>query len=208
MLHPPVTSWEEVPGYLLDLAHRDLSTGPDPLPSVVAFAGEDPLAVGVLRPFDQGGPVPALVELLALLLPLGVDRLGLTLSGRAWSFDDPVPPVCEEGDLRQQVLLLVLADASSGPCTVHAELRAIEPADQAAAGWRLSAPLVADEVTDGVAEAPLAHALRVLLDHRGELEEETDDRALVGQLGRILLLGHALALAPEPTERLVRSSAA
>lgn len=204
MLHPPVSTWDEVPGYLLELAHRDLETAAAPLPSVVAFAGEEPTAIGVLRPFDDGGPVPALIELLALLLPLGVDRLALTLSGRAWSMADPVTPVCEDGDLRQQILVLVQADASTGSCTIDTELRAILPQERPAAGWRLSAPLLDGELP----EAPLVDALRILLDHRDDLEEEASDAQLLTQLGRILLLGHALALAPEPTDRLVRSSAA
>lgn len=199
---PPVSTWEEVPGYLLELAHRDLDLGSEPLPSIAAFAGDEPVAVGVLRPFDRSGPVPPLIELLALLLPLGVDRIGLTLSGRAWSLADPIPAVCEDGDLRPQVLLLLYADASSGACTIDTELRAILPDDEP--GWRLSPPVAAAESPD----APLLDALRVLLDHRGEMEGEVTDHALVGQLGRLLLLGHALALAPEPTDRLVRSSAA
>ncbi len=204
MQHPPVSTWDEAPGYLLDLAHRDLATAAAPLPSIVAFSGEEPTAIGVLRPFDDGGPVPALIELLALLLPLGVDRLALTLSGRAWSGADPVVPVCEDGDLRQQVLLLIRADASSGSCTVQTELRAILPDDHPTDGWRLSDPLLDGELP----EAPLVDALRVLLEHREELESEASDQALLTQLGRILLLGHALALAPEPSDRLVRSSAA
>jgi hypothetical protein len=202
--HPPVSTWDEVPGYLLELAHRDLAVSPEPLPSVVAFAGDRPMAVGVLRPFDRGGAVPALIELLALLLPLGVDRLGLTLTGRAWSTEDPVPPVCDDGDLRQPVLVLVTADASHGPCALTCELRAILPDAAAAEGWRLSEELSGDELP----EAPLVDALRILLEHRDELEDGTTDQALLTQLGRILLLGHALALAPEPAERLVRSSAA
>jgi hypothetical protein len=202
--HPPVSTWDEAPGYLLELANRDLAASPVPLPSVVAFAGDRPMAVGVLRPFDGGGPVPALIELLALLLPLGVDRVALTLTGRAWSAEDPVPPVCDDGDLRQPVLVLVTADASHGPCTLTSELRAIQPDGDAAQGWRLSEALTGDELP----EAPLVDALRILLDHRDELEDGTSDQALLTQLGRILLLGHALVLAPEPAERLVRSSAA
>ena len=201
---PPVSTWDEVPGYLLELAHRDLDVSPVPLPSLVAFAGARPIAIGVLRPFDASGPVPALVELLALLLPLGVDRLALTLTGRAWSTEDPVPPVCEDGDLRQPVLVLVTADATARPCALTSELRAILPDDDPPAGWRLGEVLTAEELP----EAPLVDALRILLDHREELTDETSDEALVTQLGRILLLGHALALAPEPAERLVRSSAA
>lgn len=201
---PPVSTWDEVPGYLLEVAHRDLEFSPVPLPSLVAFAGDEPIALGVLRPFDAEGPVPALIELLALLLPLGVDRVGLTLTGRAWSTADPVPPVCDEGDLRQPVLLLVRADASHGPCTVSTELRAILPDEDQPAGWCLTDPLTGDELP----EAPLVDALQVLLDHRNDLEGEASERDLVTQLGRILLLGHALALAPEPTDRLVRSTAA
>ncbi|MFU8839181.1 MAG: hypothetical protein ACNA8R_00480 [Nitriliruptoraceae bacterium] len=202
--HPPVSTWDEVPAYLLEVAHRDLGVAPVPLPSLVAFAGDRPIAIGVLRPFDANGPVPALIELLALLLPLGVDRLALTLTGRAWSSEDPVPPVCEDGDLRQPVLVLITADASRGTCALTSELRAILPEDDPSAGWRLGEGLTGDELP----EAPLVDALRILLDHRDELTDETSDEALVTQLGRILLLGHALALAPEPTERLVRSSAA
>lgn len=201
---PPVSTWDEAPAYLLDLALRDLTHDHAPLPSLVAFSGADPVAIGVLRPFDADGPVPALVEVLALLLPLGTDRVALTLPGRAWSTADPIPPVCEDGDLRQQVLVLVQAEASTQGCTVRTQLRAIEPDGTDATGWQLSEPLH----EDGFPEAPLIEALRLLLERRDDLRGEATGQALVAQLGRVLLLGHTLALAPEPTERLVRASAA
>jgi hypothetical protein len=199
---PPLLSWRDVEPFLLDEATQDLATGVGPLPTVAAAIDDEVVALGTLRPFDDSGPVPALVEVLALLLPLGVNRVALRLSGRAWSTLDPIPPVSEAGDLRARVLLLVRADGLSRPCRISSQLHELQP-EPTAQGWTLGAAIAG---TGEQPVAPLLEALGILLDRRDELQEDATGAALVAQLGRILLLGHQLALAPELAFRLTAAS--
>ncbi len=199
---PPPTHWEEVESFLLDGALLELDHGLAPLPALAAFAGEDPVAVGNLRPFEPGEVVPALVEVLALLLPLEVDRLALLLPARAWSVADPIPPVTDEVDLRTPVLVVVRGDAHEQACITDATVQELLVPETPEALWRLGVPLPAGSEYDD----RLAHALSILLDHRHELRADLTEDTLVQQLGRILLLGHELALGEEPTERLTRAS--
>ena len=199
---PPLTRWSDAEAFLLDDATRDLAVGVGPLPVLVAAIDDEVVALGTLRPFDDGGPVPALVEVLALLLPLGVNRVALRLSGRAWSTLDPIPPVSDAGDLRARVLVLVQADGLSSPCRISCQLHELRP-EPASQGWTLGAAIVDAEAAP---VAPLIEALDILLDRRDELEEDVTGAALVAQLGRILLLGHELALAPELAFRLTMAS--
>lgn len=204
MLLPPTppTDWDEVESFLLEAALGELDLDLAPLPALAAFAGDDPVAVGNLRPFEPGGIVPALVEVLALLLPLDVDRLALLLPGRAWSTADPIPPVTEDIDLRTPVLVVVRGDGHQQPCVTDATV------------LELLAPATRDEPFELGARLPagsedddrLAHALEILLDHRDELRADLAEDTLVQQLGRILLLGHELALGEECRDRLTRAS--
>jgi len=198
----PPTDWDEVESFLLDGALRELDHGLAPLPALAAFAGEDPVAVGNLRPFEPGEVVPALVEVLALLLPLAVDRLALLLPARAWSTADPIPPVTDGIDLRAPVLVVVRGDGHQQPCTTAATVQELLPPETPDELWELGVPLSPGSGDDD----RLAHALTILLDHRDELRSDLTEDTLVQQLGRILLLGHELALGEESTERLTRAS--
>jgi hypothetical protein len=141
------------------------------------------------------------VELLALLLPLGADRVAMSLPGRAWSTRDPIVPVVDDVDLRATVLVLLDADACDGPCRIAS---AVHPVT-AGASWHIDPPLAPEESP----QAPLADALRILLDARDELSAPDDGgAALAAQYGRVLLLGHDLVLAPEAALRIGRATAA
>jgi hypothetical protein len=199
---PPLRSWSDIEAFLLDEATHDLAAGVGPLPTVAAAIDDEVVALGTLRPFDDTGPVPALVEVLALLLPLGVNRVALRLSGRAWSTLDPIPPVSDAGDLRARVLVLVQADGVSRPCRISSQLHELQP-EPTAPGWTIGAAIADAEEQP---EAPLLEALGILLDRRDELQDDMTGEALVAQLGRILLLGHELALAPELAFRLTAAS--
>ena len=199
---PSLPTWEEAEGFLLELAAGDLDAGTWPLPTLLACIDDEAVAVNTLRPFDEEELVPALVEVLALLLPLGVNRVALLLPGRAWSTLDPIPPVAEEGDLRARVLILLQADGGHRPCRYSSRLRELreEPGD---GRWRIG-EVVAEGSQD--AEAPVLDALGILLDRRDELRRDTTGSALVAQLGRVLLLGHRLALTPRLAVPLTHAS--
>ncbi len=200
---PPLPTWEQSERFLLDLAAGDLAAGGWPLPTLLACIDDEAVAVDTLRPFDEEGPVPALVEVLALLLPLGINRVALLLPGRAWSTIDPIPPVTDEGDLRARVLMLVQADGLHRPCRHVSRVRELheEPGD---GRWRIGEVVIEGSEEP---EAPVLDALGILLDRRDELRRDTTGSALVAQLGRVLLLGHQLALAPRLAVPLTHASA-
>ena len=108
---PPV--WGDQPAFLTDLAVADLEAGMAVRATLVAFRGEQPLVLATLRPFASGAHHDAIIEVAALAWSLRADRVALSLSGRAWSLEDPVPPVVEGvGDLRQRVVVVHVAEAT------------------------------------------------------------------------------------------------
>jgi hypothetical protein len=192
----PDLCWDEVPDALLALAACDLDDGDPVQPRLAAHRGEDALAIATLRPFERGRIFDAVIELLALFVPLGADRVCLALPCRVWSLLDPIPPVLEdEGfDLRQQAVMIAVADGRSGPCQVRAAVHPFTQHDEGDWGWE-------DPFAPGEApEAPLLSALEVILDARGELG--SDRSQLQSQLERVLLLGHGLALGPAAVREL------
>lgn len=193
--------WDDAPDALLGFATRDLDTDVTPLPTLLAFAGPEPIAIATLRPFGSGEALQALIELLALLLPVGADRVAVSLPGRAWSTEDPVVPVCEDGDLRTHVLVIVTADANASTCRVEAT---VHPWERTGGGWAWSAPVPAERPV-----APLVDALELLLGARDELDvDDRDDRQLAVQFARVLLLGHQLWLAPAIGDEVQRATLA
>lgn len=109
-----MVGWEGRRAFLLEEARDDLERGEDVRPRLVAWRGENPLLVAYLRAFRRGGHIDALVEVLSVAVPLGADRLAMSVGGRAWSLRDPVPPVIEGvGDLRQRVVCVEQVDGSS-----------------------------------------------------------------------------------------------
>lgn len=79
---------------------------------VVAHRGPDPLFLALLRPYPKGSHIACLEEIISLATPLGADRIAFCSTGKAWSMADPVPPVCDAGDLRQRVIIVSVGDAS------------------------------------------------------------------------------------------------
>jgi hypothetical protein len=192
-----VTTWAEDTARLLTLAALDLEQGLPPRPTLTAYAGDDGLAVVGLRPFGPGEFLQPLVELLALLLPLGADRFGLAVPGRAWSLDDPIPPVIDEVDLRTTVLTVLQVDDHGGGGPV-------------VDGWLVpydveeDGPVFGPATEVGWPDGPDTAGLLALV--RGRREVRTSGRpdpaSLPVQFARCLLRGHHVVLAPEVADRL------
>jgi hypothetical protein len=200
-VHSDLT-WDEVPDTLLALAACDLDDGGPPLPRLVAHRGDVALGLAELRPFGPGEVLHPVIELLALFLPLGADRVCLALPGRVWSLDDPIVPVLEEEgiDLRQRAVTLGSVDGHDGPARTEAGLHPFTLDDVGEWGWGPS--LGPDERC----EAPFLDAMRVLLDARHDLPVAPAER--IRQLERVVGLGHALALAPIAARELGLTSMA
>jgi hypothetical protein len=190
---PCPSSWTDASETLLAFAADDLDAGGVPLPTLLAFAGDEPHALVTLRPFGPDELLQAVIEVLSLLLPLGADRLACSIPAR-----NPYGPGDE---LDGRHLLLVLADGHRGPCRSVVTLRPGEPDPE---GWRWHEPVAIPTGSEG----PLPAALSVLLDAREELVTgPSAGLRLAAQFGRILLLGHGLVVAPHLARRLEVASA-
>ena len=141
-----------------------------------------------LRPFPPGGIEGPMVEAVAGALALGADRLAAALPGRAWSMDDPVVPVTEDGDLRQRVLLCATARRGEDPSTWLLPF----DVDGQSLSWHETV------LEDGDCEGWVPHALQVGVDAGWE----PDIPGAAGQLARCTALGHEVFLAPAGSDLL------
>ncbi len=197
----PTVPWSQCTHLLRSFAAEDLDLGMSPQPTLLAYEGDRALATVMLRPFADGEVVGAVLEVLALLLPLGTDRLVLSLPGRAWSALDPIAPVTADADLRQRVLLICVADGTQVPAALSVRVHGIE---LGAEGWRWEGTIDAAEEFD----SPLVDVLRLLLDARGRLLDTPADIQIAAQFGRVLLRGHEVHLSALAAERLEEHSLA
>lgn len=187
--------WEARRAYLLEEAAFDLEFGVDVRPGFLAFAGSHLLFVAFLRPFLKGQHMDAVIELLALAAPLDADRLAMSIGGRAWSLDDPIPPVLPGvGDLRQRVLVVEEVDGSAGRART-CSLAYPWSLDQGTVRW--ADPIESTEVT-----GPLGHMLQAAVTRRRQLAADT--AAIREQAERCARLGHLIALAEPVNDRLLR----
>lgn len=179
---PP--TWADQTRLLLDLALGDLDEGGDVLPTMVAFRGDEALFLATLRPFSPGDHEDAVLEVGALAAALRADRLLLSLTGRAWSLHDPIPPVVPGGpDLRQRVVVLHRVDATTDDPTCLTTVVPIEVADD---GQVLTGPALTD--LDGEGAVPRALLVAATL---ASGRWQRDELAL--QVLRCEQLGHRIA---------------
>lgn len=183
----PLTCWSR-----LDELHRWLAEldAPDPAPHLLGYRGPALLTMIRLRPFDPGAYQGPLVEALALALPLGADRISVALAGRAWSLDNPVPPVAPGADLRQRVLTQVTVD---GHGDERPQLRmTLHPFDTATAAggilWR-------SPIDPGPGEGWIPDALVTLVAARHDVGGGDPTAPQLGrQVRRLEELGHEVVL--------------
>lgn len=198
--------WDEVESFLLAEASADLAQGPDVRPCLLAYAGEEPLLVAFLRSFRKGQYDDAVIELLALAMPLGADRLALSIAARAWSLDDPIPPVLAGvGDLRQRVLSINQVDGTAEPVAVSNALHPFTSRTEA-----LRQPEALGPCTEGVhwdepvrnngATGWLVSALRLAVEQCTELVAPHAE--IRKQARRCVALGHLLAFADGGLDRM------
>lgn len=180
---PLVPAWGQVRTALLDLASLDLEAGAVPVPTLFAFLGDEPQAMVTLRAVAPDELLQAFVEVLALLLPLGVDRIAYSMAERSEDFVVTAPR-----------LVVVRIEPAGRTCRTNVEVLEGRQGD---GRWRWEDGT--SQATD--ADAGLAGAIALLLRHRDELSP-TDGATVATQFARVLLLGHALALCPQLSRRL------
>lgn len=195
--------WSDQGQLLIDLAVADLQAGHDICPTMVAFRGDQPLFLATLRPFLRGLHEDPIIEIAALAMGLAADRVLLSLSGRAWSLDDPIPPVLPDvGDLRQRVIVLHRADATTDDPIARSTIVPVEvvdpddasdPTAQPGSGVRVH---TGPPLTDVDGEGWVPRALMTLVS-AGEGRVDPEDLEDLGvQVRRCEQLGHRVAWSP------------
>lgn len=191
----PTDSWDTVADAIRAGAQVDLEAGAPGGLYLAAAAGADGLFLATSRPFPKGGYADPVIELGSLAVVLGADRVAIGVTGRAWSLDDPIPPVSDEGDLRQRVLTTILADG-------HGHLDPVVTT----ATWPFE--LVGHEVSWGERlelgppEGWLAGAATLLLTGRAELLATATPQRVRDQFERCLKLGHDIGITAAGAVRL------
>ena len=191
--------WDEVELDLQVEATLALDEGYAPEPLLVAFDDQEPVAIVGLRPFEADGVLQALVEVLALLLPLGARRVALTLPGRARDVPGSGPTALTAAGTPSALVVVATADAvGDGPTRLRAR---VLPLAHDGDCWQWQEQGAVDVDAD---EWDITQALAVLLDAPTPLEAEAaqDRTQLQAQLARCLLLGHVVTLAPPAADRL------
>lgn len=194
-------TWQQTEAFLLEHADTDLAELGQVQPCLVARRDAQQLLLAYLRPFDPGGCPDALSEVLTVAALLGADDLTLCLSGRAWSLQDPLPPVLPgAGDLRELIVLLSHVDRHSPGGRAHTTLHRI----QGPRGPVERAPAATLPGGQGPVLATLEHAVKPEV--REALDHGADERlaAAARQTVRCLLLDHELALGPGAPAALYR----
>jgi hypothetical protein len=185
--------WHEVKHWLRELAQDDVVETGGIRPTLVAFAGERPLLCARWRPFERGGGHAALIELLTLAMPLGADRLAVSVGGNAWSYADrsghDQPYVGPSGqdwpyprDDRRQVLMIAVSDDTTGGGRPRCTLT---PFTHGQEGVRWGDPLESDEVEGWLVDTLAAPHQAV-----PSLQATVDDLAATAM--RCVALGHEL----------------
>lgn len=189
--------WDAQPGLLGDLALQDLTEIGEVRPTLVAFTGDDALFLATLRPFAKGAYHEPMIELGALAMAAGANRLACSFGGRAWSLQDPIPPVVRDlgdaGDLRQRVVLVHVVDASRSRLRSVHHVRPVRGPDTA---LRLDEPQVHGEGTGWLADALAIFAAN---------GRARPDETLIEQVIRCERLGHSLAWGDVGLARLAES---
>lgn len=188
----PPPPWPQAETAVLEVTRDLIADGIPPAPLLLAYDGDHPIMTVLLRPFGGGELGDVLVEVLSLALPLGTDRVLLAVGGRAWSLDDPIPPVTDDVDLRASVLVIATAqpdgDGASLTTTLHP--------------YSHDSGLESPYRPNDAPESPALAALRVLIASRRELALDGPDLRVAAQFARLLLLGHEVRLAPRAAAHL------
>ena len=185
--------WDDVEQFLCHEAARDLVDGESARPCVVAFRGEQPLMVAFLRPHARSAYARPMIEVLSVAGALGADRLMASFSGRAWSWDDPIPPVLPGvGDLRQRVLTIHRVAAAGEALQARDVLLPFEVVGGAVA-W-------GERLEHDAAEGWIPAALRLTVEQRAALAAPA--AAIAQQVLRCDRLGHVVGLSAAVAARL------
>lgn len=186
--------WDDVEAFLKAQAEDDLAATGEIHPALAAFTGDELRFVAWLRWFEKGKYHRPLIELFTLSMALDADRLALSLGGRAWSLEDPIPPVTEDADLRQRVLVIHMADGCGARVECRSALHAFELRGQDEVAW-----LGRHDMGAG-GRSWIMTATRLAVENRDQMDSSDEEAAR--QARRVAALGHRLWIPPPVAARL------
>lgn len=184
--------WKDVGALFRSCAESDLLAHGEVDPAIGAFDGEELQFLAWLRPFGKGHHGRPLLELSALAVLLGANRMVVSMGARAWSMDDPVPPVIEDADLRQRVVAMTFVDGSDGGDRLWSELSPFDLRD----GEVVWQPTVHLDEGEGMVGELLR---RSVVEARAQSQ---DAGAVRRQLRRVARRGHSVYLSEPLAHRL------
>lgn len=186
--------WNDVDRFVVDTATDDLERRGEVQPLLVAFRGDRDCFLAFLRWFPKGAYADPMIELLSLAMALDADRLAFAITGRLTSLEDPVPPVTDEGDLRQRALVVEYVDGAGGPPSQHSVIHPFDqPGDQVV--WD-------DPVRLTGGQGWIHDALGAAVANRAQILRLASDDHIRDQALRCVGLGHDLYLSQEICRRL------
>jgi hypothetical protein len=178
--------WQDLEQGVVEEAERDLRGGGGHVrPSLIAYRGDRSLFVAFARsPATDEVDVAPIVELICLAAGMRADRLALVTSGRATSSEDPIPPVNEDGDLRQRILIVLRCDGHRQRVAVTST---ILPFDLVAGDVRWGTRVQPEEPPEGT----VVDLVRVAVEVRHRLRMSRDE--LAEHAARCAAEGHLIA---------------
>lgn len=184
--HPrPFGEFEQLAQTLIEL---DVHLDDQPRHRLFGYHNNQPLAVIDLRPFPPGGIHQPLIEAVAALLALGATQLATALPGRAWSTNDPITPVCNDGDLRQRVVMMTTSQTNHDTPTNW-----LIPYDITTNDGQPTVQWHPPHNDTGPVEGWVPEALQIA----AQAGWDPDAQAAAHQLRRCQQLGHHILLAPD-----------
>ena len=176
----PEVPWGDRVATVRAWCELDHEVGDQPRPRLLGYL-DDRLAIAIdLRPFPPGGMHRPLTEAMAALAGVGCTGIVAAFPGRAWSMQDPIPPVTEGVDLRQRVVVVTSARRGDRPACV------VLPFEADADGLRWLSVLAMPGPDERI-----GRMLEVTVMHEFDATVEEASR----QLARCVALGHTVAMA-------------
>ena len=177
--------WDGVGELLGSLAEEDVRDRTAVRPTLVAFAGDQPLLLARLRAFARGEGPTALREVLDVAVPLGADHLAASFGGRAQHLGTPGRPAVRRGTAPPRDVLLVAQVRRRPGRSAGVELRCtVRALEQGRRG-----PVLARGADAGAVMGPLPRTLTTAFRRPPAVPSTAE---LMTRTHHIITLGHEL----------------
>lgn len=176
--------WDTVETLLWDVANDDLCDRGPVRPTLVAFDAQRPVLLARCRAFDRDDGEAALTEVLAVMVPLGADRVTMLFSGRAWTTDGATPP-WQDRTATAEVVVVTFTERVGSVVAQRGVLRTIERT-------RSGPPEISDTAVAIPVSGWIARTLAAGLCNGHDAV--VDDETVIARAAHCITVGHELHL--------------